>query len=189
MGKRLIGLTGGIGAGKSVVSRILRLKGFPVYDCDSEARRLMEENPEIKLRLCERFGQSVYGPSGLCRPRLAELVFSDQESLDWLNSLVHAAVRRDICRWMQDDADSDVMFVESAIMRVSGLDRMCEEIWIVDAPEELRIARAIKRSGMTERQVRARIDAQRSELEFAPGVKLRIIDNSGKCSVLEQIEL
>ncbi len=184
----LIGITGGIGAGKSVVSRILRLQNYPVYDCDSRARVLMEESEEILIALKARFGnECVLADGGLDRGLIASRVFSDDEERLWLNSLVHAEVRRDIGLW-RNGSDAGIRFVESAIMFSSGLDRMCDEIWLVDAPEATRVERAMNRGGITKEDLLRRIEAQHSEFDLLPQNKVRRILNDGTSSLLEQIK-
>ena len=99
-GKRLIGITGGIGAGKSVVSRILRHRGYPVYDCDSEAKRLMDTDAEVISGLKSLLGDSIYSADGkLDRGEMSRRLFSDDEIRRGVNGIVHSAVRRDLMRW------------------------------------------------------------------------------------------
>lgn len=199
---KITGITGGIGAGKSVVSRILRLKGFEVYDCDYHAHRIMETAEEIVLALKERFGEACYIAEGkLDRRFLAERIFSDVEERMWLNSLVHSAVREDIKVWHSKiagriEAGSKermartfrTIFVESAILHSSGLDELCNEIWVVDASEEVRMARALKRGGIEKEDLKRRIASQNREIEGMPPERVRLIDNSGKIGLLSQID-
>lgn len=185
----LIGITGGIGAGKSVVSRILRLKGYPVYDCDLRARILMENSEDIRQALVSRFGEEVISDDGtLDRALIATRVFANAEERDWLNKLVHGAVRDDLSKWT-DEHDGAVCFVESAIMVTSGLDRMCDAIWLVDAPQEVRMARAIGRGGVDPENIALRMDAQRGEFDGLPPDKTIIIENTDQRSLLEQTDI
>ena len=183
----MIGICGGIGSGKSVVSRILRLRGEPVYDCDIEAKRIMDTSEEVLAALNGRYGDVVCPPGGpIFRQELARRVFgSDTERL-WLNKLVHRLVREDVGLWRDR---YEVCFVESAILASSGLAAMCDEVWLVTAPEEIRIARTLARDSLTEEAVRARIRSQLEEerLLYASGVPVRSIDNSGSLSILCQI--
>lgn len=183
---RLIGLTGSIGAGKSVVSRILRLKGYAVYDCDSRARILMENSSAIKDALVSRWGEECLDPGGnLNRPHIASKAFAADEERIWLNSLVHSAVREDIAAWKENH---EVAFVESAILATSELDRLCDSVWVVDAPEELRIKRAVRRDGGAEESVRRRNDAQKEELCNLRAPKTRIIENIEGRSLLRAVD-
>lgn len=185
----LIGITGGIGAGKSVVSRILRLKGFDVYDCDLRARELMESDEKILSALSGRFGERVIRDDrSLDRTLIAESVFSSDETRIWLNTLVHSAVRNDLERWYNSMA-KDLCFVESAIMVTSELDRICDRIWLIDAPLQLRKERALKRGGITPENLDLRIASQRMEFDALPAEKTVIIENNDSSSLLTQIEL
>ena len=121
---KLIGLTGGIGTGKSTVARILRLRGYEVYDCDLEAKRLMDESPEVRRSLRDRWGEDIYSAEDeLDRRKVAQYVFADRREKAWLDSLVHGLVRDDVKRWVDTHTDyrHDTVFVESAILFTSGL--------------------------------------------------------------------
>ena len=178
----IVGICGGIGSGKSVVSRILRLRGYAVYDCDLEARRIMDSSEEVLLALNSRFGDDVCPVGGpICRAELARRVFGDDDSRLWLNSLVHRLVREDVVEWhkAQSDAGRKVCYVESAILASSGLAAMCGEILIVDAPEDVRIARVKDRDSLDEDSIRSRIRSQMQEerLVRESGVPYRVIWN------------
>ncbi len=182
----LIGITGGIGAGKSVVSRILRLKGFEVYDCDSEASFLMEHLSDIREKLCQKFGQKCYDSQGkLNRTYLASRIFKSPSELQWMNSLVHEAVRCDIRKHLSKDGP---FFVESAIIGTSGLDEMCSQIWLVTAKETTRLQRAINRGGVRG-DIERRMEIQKSEFNSLPQEKIRIIQNDDNSEILPQIEV
>lgn len=184
----VIGITGGIGAGKSVVSRSLRCRGLAVYDCDSEARRIMEGSESLKREIACRFGDGCIGPDGsLCRPAIAGVVFADDAHRLWLNSRVHALVRDDISRRVAEAGDG-VFFVESAIMKSSGLDRMCDAIWLVEAPLELRVRRACRRDGSARGAVMARIRSQSAEFDGLDCPRVETIFNDGRSPLLAQID-
>ena len=188
----MIGICGGIGSGKSVVSRILRLRGEPVYDCDLEAKRIMDSSAEVLAALNKRYGDAVC-PSGgpILRPELARRVFGNDEERLWLNSLVHRLVREDVGRWhsVRMAAGYGRCFVESAIIATSGLAAMCDEIWLVTASEEVRIARIKQRDSLSEEAIKSRIRAQQEEerLLNVSGVPIRIIDNSGLQPLFSQL--
>lgn len=193
----IIGITGGIGSGKSVVSRILRLQGYEVYDCDSEARLIMERSAEIRESLTERFGKEAVNHEGtLNRRHIADKVFGNSEELKWLNSIVHKAVREDVARRRELKSEGDLslpddvsapLFVESAILATSGLAGMCSEIWLVDAPEEVRLERAMGRDGVARQEIMRRMAAQRKETDALAEYRVCRIDNSGGRSLLGQI--
>lgn len=157
---KLFGITGGIGSGKSVVSQILRLMGFAVYDCDSRAKQLMNESGEIRRRLTAMFGNELYKGGSLDRQLLSEKIFNDRGLLADVNAVVHPVVKDDLARWQRLQI-GNACFVESAILYESGLDKMVSGVIRVDAPEELRIARVVRRSGLSAQQVWERMANQR----------------------------
>lgn len=184
---RLIGITGGIGSGKSVVSRVLRCKGYEVYDCDSRAKSLMEKSDRLKCLIRERFGDECLLQDGtINRGYLACRVFGDDSHRLWLNSQVHGMVCRDIAD-CADKCAGEVMFVESAILKSSGLDAMCNEIWLVKAFEETRLRRVESRDGCDKGHILLRMEAQKSEFEGF-SCTVCIIRNDDDASLLAQID-
>lgn len=186
---KTIGIGGGIGSGKSVVSRILRLRGHDVYDCDLEAKRIMDESKDVLLALHERFGDEVCPPEGpIDRSALARHVFGSDEHRLWLNALVHRLVREDIIFWRDslEESGVDVCYVESAILFTSGLTGMCDEILVVTSPEEERIARVQKRDNSDRQNIIKRIRSQQEEerLILEAGIPVSFIDNSNDSSLL-----
>ena len=179
----LIAITGGIGSGKSVVSKVLATMGYPVYDTDSEARRLMNADVHVRNALIQAFGPEVFAPDGkLNRAGLASKVFNNPEALQLLNGIVHPAVRDDVKRWCQSQASS-IAFVETAILHQSKMDAMVDAVWTVTAPMQVRIERVMRRSGLTASQVTDRIKSQQAEEGRADVV----IVNDGKQAILPQI--
>lgn len=187
---KLIGLTGGIGTGKSTVARILRLRGYEVYDCDLEAKRLMDESPEVRRSLRDRWGEDIYSAEGeLNRRKVAGYVFADSREKAWLDCLVHGLVRDDVKRWVDTHTDyrHDTVFVESAILFTSGLAGMCQEVWEVTAPLDVRVERVMKRSGLTREQALARIEAQKEEQKICRSRHTLQIVNDGTTPLLDAI--
>jgi len=149
----------------------------------------MEESVEILNSLKKRFGEEcILEQGGLNRELIAGKVFSCEEDRRWLNSLVHAEVRRDISEWMLT-LDGEVAFVESAIMVTSGLDKMCDRIMLVEAPENLRIMRTMRRGGISRENLSMRIESQRAEFDSLPAGKVVRISNCGNSSLLEAVAL
>lgn len=180
MNTRLIAITGGIGAGKSVVSRILRCMGYNVIDSDSLARELMDNDNSIKEALNSRIAPDVVVNGIINRQRLASIVFSDTDKLATLNAIVHASVRDTLAKIVQNSSDT-VLFVETAILYQSHLNRQVDAEWRVDAPEEIRITRVMQRNAISAEQVKARIEAQRftpDNSEPIPPITTIINDNS-----------
>lgn len=187
---RLIGLTGGIGTGKSTVARILRLRGYQVYDCDLEAKRLMDGSDYVRRSLRDRWGEDIYSTEGeLDRCKVAEYVFADRIEKEWLDSLVHELVRDDLKMWIDTRSgySHDTVFVESAILFSSGLADMCQEVWEVTAPLDIRVERIMKRSGLTREQAMARVEAQREEQMICQSLRSLQILNDGTAPLLDAI--
>lgn len=183
----IVGITGGIGSGKSVVSSICRSKGFAVYDCDSRAKILMSHNESLRTQIIARLGDESYDQNGeLNRQYIADIIFNDAERRDELNRLVHAAVLEDIKSWIAS-SDESLLFIESAILYSSGIDKIVDSVWMVDADIETRIARVISRNAMSREEVLARIQSQRNEFASADRSKTSAIDNNGQQSLILQI--
>ncbi len=187
----ITGITGGIGAGKSIVSRLLRLKGYFVYDCDYEAKRLMCSDEGLLTALRNVFGSGIVKLSGyIDRAALGALVFSKPELLEKLNSLVHPAVKNDLLSWAKNHAKCrQPLFVESAILATSGIADCCNDVWYVDAPQEARIRRVKARNSLDEETVRKRIKAQEKETERLCDADLRIysFSNDKETSLLDSV--
>lgn len=159
MNKTQIGITGGIGSGKSIVAHILRIMQYPVYDTDAQAQQLMR-TPHLQQQLIQHWGQEVILPNGeINRPLLAQQVFGNPQQLQQLNNIVHPAVREHYAQWVEQQ-QSAITFVESAILHQANMHTGLHQIWIVEADDETRIARVMQRNNLTRNQVTARIEAQ-----------------------------
>lgn len=154
-----VGVTGGIGSGKSTLCRLFAQRGVAVYDSDREARRLMTGDAALRRALSARFGADIYADGALDRQRLAAEVFSDSRALSDLNALVHPAVMRDFAAWAGRQAGPYVI-LESAILFDAGLERRVDRTVAVLAPLPLRIERAVRRDGCDEERIRRRIAVQ-----------------------------
>ena len=154
-----VGITGGIGSGKSTVCALLAARGVAVYDSDAAARRLMEEDGFLREGLVARFGAAVYRDEQLDRSYLAGVVFGNALALADLNALVHPAVRRDFEEWAARQT-GDYVVLESAILFESGFDAVVDRTVAVLAPAEVRGERACRRDGSRPEAVRARMAAQ-----------------------------
>ena len=183
---RLIAITGGIGSGKSVISDILRAMGHKVYDCDTRAKALMDTDESIKDDLINLISiDAVRSDRTIDRNLLSEIVFNDPDALSRLNSIVHKAVRADLRRWRDTSSDKTV-WVETAILYASRLDREVDEVWEVTAPTELRVQRVMKRNSMSREQVLARISSQSTTAAQLHPLTKSIV-NDGVEPVLPQI--
>lgn len=195
---KLIAITGGIGCGKSVVSQVLRIMGYEVYDCDSRAKWVMTHDDLLRQQLIGLFGEATYLPDGsLNKPHLSAAIFGDNEALTKMNACVHPAVNRDLRKQYEDynritnyelQITRRPFFFESAILFESGFDKLSipDEVWTVSAPLELRISRAMQRDHATREQILNRIGSQMSQEEKEIRAN-HVIWNDPEHSVIEQI--
>lgn len=170
-------VSGGIGCGKSMVCHILSAMGYEVYDCDSRARSIMDSSAEIKSFIKDNIASAAISSDGsINRAALAEVVFACPDALAALNSVVHRLVREDI---LSESEGRGVMFVETAILYQSEIDRMVDEVWEVTAPEFIRVERVMKRNSLSRAQVEARIRAQKlpEDIEIHPRTSMIVNDN------------
>ena len=184
----LVAITGGIGSGKSVVARMVQVMGHEVYDCDSRAKAIMTESPEVRQQLEQAFGKDTFMADGtLNRPHLSAVAFADDDALARLNGIVHPATARDMQQWAEIQArkGAAVAFVETALLHTAGLDRLVDKVWHVTAPARVRIERVMARSGLTAEQVEARIKAQVNEDRIADGEAVLV--NDGEAALLPQV--
>jgi dephospho-CoA kinase len=162
---KIVGLTGGIGSGKSTVAELLQVYGIPVYDSDSRSKILCQTDKELIFSLKLLFGEAVYLPDGrLNRPYMAKAMFEDKSLLQASNSLIHPAVGRDFTAWTQKQQAS-IVVQESAILFEAGLEKRYDTILCVTAPENLRLERTCARSGLQKDEVLARMRHQLPEEE------------------------
>ena len=158
-----IGVTGGIGCGKSYVSAKMQLRGIPVYDSDSRAKLLTATDPVIKEALTELVGPTLYCPCGcgvMQKEVLAQFIFGKPENMAKVNAIIHPRVRDDFKRWADGLGSKEFCILESAILFESGFEKEVDFTVCVDAPLELRIKRCVKRDNTTAQAVIARINSQ-----------------------------
>lgn len=163
-----LGITGGIGSGKSYVAHLLEEKGFPLYDTDREAKRLTLTHPRIREALSTLLGTEVYQADGtLNKPLLASYLFSSPEHAEQINGIIHPCVYEDFQAWAhrQEEVGAKVVMMESAILFESGFQKAVDYVVMVYAPLELRLKRAMQRDSASEAQIRARISAQMDDEE------------------------
>ena len=159
-----IGITGGIGSGKSYVSQILKKLGYEVYDSDSQAKRIMAESAEVKSFLIGALGESIYKCDDINKELLATHIFNDDELRQKLNNVIHPLVLQDF-QYRASQCKKDIYFIESALIFESGFDRFLDKIISVSADEEVRINRVIKRENCQRDKVIERINSQMSQKE------------------------
>lgn len=186
---KVIGITGGIGSGKSVVSRVLRLRAYHVYDCDYQARLLMNASTTFKEALSAQLGEHCIDESGcLRRPEIAKIIFSNSQAREWINAEVHSMVRADIIKWIKTHEKSpQPLFIESAILFSSRLDEIVDTAWLVVAPLETRLQRLRLRDNTPDSEIVARIIAQEKEYSIPTNIPVLTIVNDGIAPLLPQI--
>ena len=177
----IIGITGGIGSGKSVIARQLRKMGYSVYDTDSEAKRIIVEDATVREQMTALFGEEVYKDGVYQTSFVAQQVFADKNLLAKLNAIVHPAVKADIISKFRSlgvtsepsapseplNNDSGLFFIECAILFQAGFDVLCDKVVAVTAPEDIRLERVIARDHSDMNKVRARMRAQEAEKDLA----------------------
>ncbi len=177
----IIGITGGIGSGKSVIARQLRQMGYSIYDTDSEAKRIIVEDATVREQMTAIFGEEVYKDGVYQTSFVAQQVFADKNLLAKLNAIVHPAVKADIITKFRSsgvtskpsapseplNSDSGLFFIECAILFQAGFDVLCDKVVAVTAPEDIRLERVIARDHSDMNKVRARMRAQEAEKVLA----------------------
>lgn len=180
-----IGLTGGIGSGKSTIAKVFEVLGIPVYYADEEAKRLMNEDAVLKEQIIRHFGPAAYPAGKLDRKYLAGIVFKDPAKLELLNSLVHPATIRDGEEWMQRQT-TPYAVKEAALIFESGSQSHLDYVIGVSAPDALRIHRTIQRDHITREEVIARMNKQIKQV-----IKMRLCDfvvvNDEQNAVIPQV--
>ena len=197
----IIGITGGIGSGKSTIARELSQRGFAVYDCDREAKRIIAENKDVQAAIIQLLGPEAFRevPSDQVPSTMeyntayvAQRVFAEPALLQALNAIIHPAVKEDILSLPSTGrlGGTSVLFIESAILFEAGIDSLCDMIVLVNAPEDIRLERTLLRDyhGVASEEninkVRARIRAQRNLLaDSCTQKKVLTVNNDGRTSI------
>jgi dephospho-CoA kinase len=181
-----IGITGGIGSGKSVVSSLLTVAGIPVYVADNESKNLTDSSPVIQNKLKALFGDEIYSNGILDRKRLASLIFADEDILKKVNDIIHPVVRDDFQQWVSKQSTMRCA-MESAILFESGFDKDVDVVLTVYAPVELRLTRTMLRDDATEADIMKRMNRQmpdalkREQADF-------VIINDDVQAIIPQVE-
>lgn len=181
-----VGITGGIGSGKSIVAKILTVIGFPVFDSDTEAKLLMVNNRNVIQQVKEVFGEEAYIDKQLNRKYLADKIFNNEELKEQLNAIVHPAVRQEFEDW-SNRQDSSLVFNEAAILFEIGRYKDFDYTILVTAPEELRIQRVIDRDKTTRKEVLKRMENQWKD-EEKKALASFVINNDNEELVTLQVE-
>lgn len=176
--KTIIGITGGIGSGKSTISKFFQTEGYSVYDCDSNSKNIANSSLIIKEKLITTFGKDIYDKNGLLNKKLlAEKIFGNENNRQIVNSIIHPEVIKNVQYWITKET-SKIIFIESALLFESGLNKIVDKTIFVDAKEEIRLQRAIireiKNRGLNNdenntiaKDILLRIQSQRQNYEYA----------------------
>ena len=160
---KIIGLTGGIGSGKSTVANYIASKGIPVYIADEEAKKIMERD-DVKQKIQNLFTESILNSdNSLNRKKIAEFVFNNPDKLKELNAIVHPEVRLHFKNWLKEHKNYPFIIKEVAILFETGGNKQCDKVILITAPEELRIERAMKRDNLSKKDILVRIKNQISD--------------------------
>lgn len=192
MKPKLIGITGGIGAGKSTVSTICKHLGFKVYNSDQRAKEIVSEDPIIKKKLISFFGNNIYKNGVLDRKFLSDKIFNDKSSLQQINSIIHPAVKKDFNSWVINNSNEKILFKESALLLESGAYKELDKIILIVSDKNLRVSRVLNRDqNRSKKEIESIIDKQIDEVDAIKYADI-VIDNNHKKmllpSVIKEIE-
>ena len=181
-----VGITGGIGSGKSVICQVFKLLGAPVFEADTWAKKLVNSHPKIKNGLIDCYGPDIYSPNGtIDRKKLAGIIFTDSTEMQKVNGLIHPVVKQEFMTWA-DQRDSPYVIHEAAILFESGFYKMMDYTIVVTAPEHIRIDRVVQRDGSTFEAVKERINKQWNDEQKLKLASLEI-KNDNKTLLIPQI--
>jgi len=181
-----LGITGGMGSGKSVVAALLKSMGIPVYIADDEAKRITSTSPVVKEKLINCFGDKIFDGDILNKTLLASLIFENENNLRKTNAIIHPEVLNDFIQWSEKQ-EVPIVAIESAILFESGFDAFVDKVICVTAPTEICIERAMKRSGFSRTEALKRISNQMPEQQKIEKSDY-IICNDGIEPVIPQVE-
>ena len=181
-----IGITGGIGSGKSIICDILRLHDIPVFDADKEAKLLNNSSSIIKEKLIIHFGEDIYIDNKLNRKLLSELIFKNEDNLKIANSIIHPEVANSFIEWCQNISNYNIVAIESAILIEAGFKKYIDKLITVFTPEELRIRRVANRDNTNAENIKARIKNQISEEEKIKNSDYIIVNDNSQ-SLIKQV--
>ena len=192
MKPKLIGITGGIGAGKSTVSTICKHLGFKVYNSDQRAKEIVSEESIIKKKLISFFGNNIYKNGVLDRKFLSDKIFNDKSSLEQINSIIHPAVKKDFNSWVINNSNEKILFKESALLLESGAYKELDKIILIVSDKNLRVSRVLNRDqNRSKKEIESIIDKQIDEVDAIKYADI-VIDNNHKKmllpSVIKEIE-
>lgn len=174
-----VGITGGIGSGKTHICKLLELMNFSVFYSDTEAKNIQNTDPEVRTKLIELFSEKCYTEDGLNRKFLAEIIFSNPTAKKQVEEIMHPAVAKHFIQWCETKEASNerIVFIESAILYESGFDKMVDKVIMVYADENVRIERSMRRDGADRTAIEERIKNQGSDKEKCKKADFVIYNN------------
>ena len=182
---KVVGITGGIGSGKTIVCDIFRELGVPVYEADAEAKRLYDL-PEVMEKVKEKFGEDFFQDGAVDRKKLAGKIFKDPEALKTINSILHPQVKKHFNNWKKQFAGKPYVLKEAAILFESGTDKGCDKIITVTAPEAIRIQRVTARDKRSQKEVEEIMNRQWPDEEKIKRSDFVIV-NDGESLILPEV--
>ena len=184
-----IGITGGIGSGKTIVCEIFKLLGVPVFQADFVAGKLINSDAVIRSELISRYGNDIYQTDRkVNREKLAGIIFNDDAELEKVNKIIHPVVRNEFMNWVKYQ-EGEYVIHEAAILFESGFYKMMDAVILVTAPEEIRIERVIKRNGLTRENVLSRIAKQWPDSEKRKFATFELINDNKSLLIPQIIEI
>jgi dephospho-CoA kinase len=180
-----VGLTGGIGSGKSTIARVFRTLGIPVFEADAAGRDILQHDQDVIRTVLHRFGPGVALEGAIDRAALGRIVFSDAGALQDLNAIIHPVVRRTFMTWAGEQR-SHYVLMEAAILAETGGHEALDQVVVVTAPEALRIARVVQRDRVEEAAVRSRLANQVDDARRL-AIADHVIQNDDQHLVIPQV--
>ncbi|MFA6701817.1 MAG: dephospho-CoA kinase [Dysgonamonadaceae bacterium] len=181
-----VGVTGGIGSGKSVVCELLRVYGYPVYDADERAKELNNTSPIIRDKLISHFGKELYPDNKLDKKKLANIIFTNSDNLKTANSIIHPEVAKDFIKWILERERFEIVFMDAAVLLEAGFNKFLDKVITVYAPYSLRLERASERDKTDKKNI-----AERAKKQLPEEEKINLSDfviyNDNTHSLIEQV--
>ena len=182
----IVGITGGIGSGKTTITNIFSLLDIPVYIADTESKRITDSSPIFRVYFIELLGEKLYDGNRLNKKLLASHIFSDEKILKQVNAIIHPEVEKDFQEWIKKNENNKIVILESAILFESGFNKLTNKIITVYTPLEERVRRTMARDNISEGEVIKRINKQMSD-ENKKELSDFVIVNDNKHSLIEQV--
>lgn len=182
----ILGITGGIGSGKSIVCKVLSFFNIPIYDADKEAKILNDISPTIRHKLTEYFGEDIYKSNILDKKLLASYIFNNKDDLAYVNSVIHTELSKHFLEWIDVNKDYDTIAIDAAVLFEAGFQKYVDKIITVVAPIDVRIDRVSKRDNLSNEQIISRINSQMSD-EQRTSLSDYVVINDEQQSIIKQI--